>query len=138
MNQNKNTLGAPAVTPSRSPLVSPRSAEDTASIGSAAADAATSAHTPGPWTVKGRKMEARIYGNVEGGPVAVVPYVTEWASNIYDAANAALIAAAPDLLAALEAWQAIYNTREQNGDTLRDMRLTANKLAEAAIAKARK
>ena len=59
-------------------------------------------HTPGPWTVKGRKMEARIYGNVEGGPVAVVPYVTEWASNQYDEANARLIAAAPELLAALQ------------------------------------
>ena len=58
-------------------------------------------HTPGPWTAKGRKMEARIYGNVEGGPVAVVPYVTEWASNPYDEANARLIAAAPELLAAL-------------------------------------
>lgn len=47
-----------------------------------------------------------------------------------------LVAAAPELLEALQAWQAIYNTRIQDGDTLRDMRLAANQLAETAIAKA--
>lgn len=74
-------------------------------------------HTPGPWTVKGRKMEARIHGNVEGGPVAIVPYVTEWASNVYDEANARLIAAAPDLLAALVKLEDFMRWAQDNADT---------------------
>ena len=59
-------------------------------------------HTPGPWRVKKRKMDARIFGNVDGGPIATVHYVIENASNPHDEANARLIAAAPELLEALE------------------------------------
>lgn len=56
-------------------------------------------HTPGPWVVDG----ARIYGGRDGdktGPlIATTAYLREAGTEI---GNAHLIAAAPDLLAALE------------------------------------
>lgn len=54
-------------------------------------------HTPGPWHV----AHSIIYGPFKGGSAERIADVSTWADNY--AANAALIAAAPDLLAALEA-----------------------------------
>ena len=58
-------------------------------------------HTPGPWHVGG-KGNAIVYADVEGGSYAVANAVTfHGQPNFEDAANARLIAAAPDLLEAL-------------------------------------
>ena len=59
-----------------------------------------SRHTDGPWTiVPYGTHQARIYGNVEGGPVAVVQYCVNDGTDL-DRANARLIASAPELLEA--------------------------------------
>jgi len=83
-------------------------------------------HTPGPWKVRARfDNEVLIPGYAPldlGGVQAEENYETAQA-------DARLIAAAPDLLAALETWAA--NRRDVAGDEW----LVA--IAEAAIAKAR-
>ena len=85
-----------------------------------------SEHTPGPWVVgKG----ARWIIETEGGmPVAAAYTLSETAIRN---ANAALIAAAPDLLKALEEFLSSYGSIYR-GDMDR-----AVKLGSAAIAKAK-
>jgi len=62
-------------------------------------------HTPGPWT-QGRVGETQCFDligpNVTGRGQEVVGTLRALQSTTIDAANAALIASAPDLLAALE------------------------------------
>ena len=70
-----------------------------------------SMHTPGPWHTQEEDKEDRgfrIMIHTKHGPVAYL-YKTFWA-NGQDAANARLITAAPDMLAALK--QAVSQTPE--------------------------
>lgn len=98
-----------------------------------------SGHTPGPWSVggitdtnggdwtvvTGRFVVASVHNGVDFSPAAVgIPTSRQ-------RANARLIAAAPELLAALEAMRDQFQyTSINDGDD------EANRLAQAAIAKA--
>ena len=62
-----------------------------------------SGHTPGPWT----KLGAYMYGRDGQWPITEVQYGKR--DPVEDDANANLIAAAPDLLEALEAVQAFLD-----------------------------
>ena len=89
-------------------------------------------HTPGPWHPKGviRPQEQPL--DIVGGIslVAIVPAQPTLGKR---AANALLIAAAPELLAALEACErSLASYAEENGDG----DLDECKAARAAIAKA--
>ena len=97
-----------------------------------------SEHTPGPWEISGgtnKKGELYIWrkarpGIIDGGAIAAVLHHYAPAEL---AANATLIAAAPELLAALEAM--VFNETMKSGAIV-----TANgiRAARAAIAKAKK
>jgi hypothetical protein len=97
-----------------------------------------SEHTPGPWSVDARASTA-----VRGGPDDhVVASCGGWATTRRDVlaeqqANARLVAAAPDLLAALREIVAMTNedtgTFRKRGGTYRGL---VGLVAEAAIAKA--
>lgn len=77
-------------------------------------------HTPGPWDVSFGRSDAAIHA---GGTIAMIDDVmTGWR------ANAALIAAAPDLLAALIELQQMVEAGESNEGT--------HAVVRAAIAKA--
>jgi hypothetical protein len=84
------------------------------------------AHTSGPW----RSVDGEIEG--DGEIIGVVFRAEAWTSGEpitqSDQANAALIAAAPDMLAALIVWR-----DAEDGAALM---LKARKLRDAAIAKA--
>lgn len=61
-----------------------------------------SAHTPGPWSFGHLGMEALWVGpDYDDLPVCTVPHDTDPEARDESRANAALIAAAPDLLAVL-------------------------------------
>jgi len=80
-------------------------------------------HTPGPWTVKNDPVAPeRVVVDMGDGIVAVHPF-KDWKSN---ADRARLIAAAPDLLAALEQIANLPDEGEGGND-----------IARAAIAKAK-
>ena len=84
-------------------------------------------HTPGPWQVSisdDARIEARITTE-DGAPVFVGRFVN------YD--NARLIAAAPDLLAAL---RLILESEETHGDSVVCDFETLQSVARAAVAKA--
>ena len=83
---------------------------------------ATAQHTPGPWAIAGH------YIGTLGVNVATVGYASG-----AEHANARLIAAAPDLLAALER---IANSEEYHGDAFSCDFETLQNVARAAIAKA--
>ena len=97
-------------------------------------------HTPGPWTVRDDKAAWAIIGSEPS-------WVTEVNKNRHNAdANAALIASAPDLLAALEgsrqyviAWRYEYASKPQDehNNSQRDLIDASIRKIEAAIAKAR-
>jgi hypothetical protein len=60
-------------------------------------------HTPGPWTqYRDSRGYVRIQSNVQGGPVAFIEEMNNTGGTEQDHANARLIAAAPELLEALE------------------------------------
>lgn len=82
-------------------------------------------HTPGPWHIEKTPKYFRIFSRVldENN-------LTQWICNTIDKPNANLIAAAPDLLEALEAMQKCDGT---DLGELEDL----FKRAEAAIAKAK-
>ena len=82
----------------------------------------TTQHTPGPWSIAGYHV------GTMGVTVASVIYAAG-----AERANARLIAAAPDLLAALER---IANSEEYHGDTFSCDFETLQSVARAAIAKA--
>lgn len=98
----------------------------------------TAKHTPGPWAItrsdaSGRPYQIRSLG-AKDGPGAIVD-VTRWAflnmpSSPEAEANARLIAAAPDMLAALKALADEYN------DPALESEGPAYRSAIAAIAKA--
>lgn len=81
-------------------------------------------HTPGPWKADGRKIAADGYG--------LIAIVDEWSPEV-DAADAALIAAAPDLLEALKAFDEFFGDRYIN--TGAEFQALRGK-ARAAISKA--
>ena len=85
-------------------------------------------HTPGPWVIGLETTDdtAQIIGH-DGGHIAYIERDPV-------AANANLIAAAPDLLLALKAFKYWADTYTSTRDALRCEEATA--LAEAAIAKA--
>lgn len=90
----------------------------------------TAQHTPGPWTVLTTADKSRVVANAragEGWTIAILRQgdTPEWA------ANARLIAAAPDLLEALEAADAVLSGR------VRDLNYQVRDKVRAAIAKAR-
>lgn len=82
----------------------------------------TTKHTPGPWTLK--KLDARDssiqIGNVQELIITTVP------------ANAALIAAAPELLEALESILEIAQRRDDNDSVLIIAAVNAIKKARGA------
>lgn len=94
-------------------------------------------HTPGPWVAGGLYS---IVGDLQrGGPnregVPVAPLVARVAERHERAANAFLIAAAPELLAALgDAEPLIRMVTEQTGDVAHGRLLAA---VQSAIAKAK-
>jgi hypothetical protein len=61
----------------------------------------TDKHTPGPWTINGGRIEATDAGTSAAVVVARVGLINDQSHE--DTANARLIAAAPELLKALEA-----------------------------------
>ncbi len=86
-----------------------------------------SKHTPGPWFVTGNMtlyVEARIGGGLVQEVAAVGPTEADSGYGPQQRANADLIAAAPDLLRALECLLEMGHAK-------------AGDLARAAIAKAR-
>jgi hypothetical protein len=87
-------------------------------------------HTPGPWKVYTAKNGGKIIGigDAEGGGVTD-PNFALWRAGKEQQANARLIAAAPDLLAALEGMMALLDA-----GSLYEPQAYA---ARAAIAKAR-
>lgn len=93
-------------------------------------------HTPGPWSLKmtgWRTNPFAIYSPRRPGAVACVPSRTSVPLDEQDA-NARLIAAAPDMLAALER---IANSEEYHGDLFVCDFETLQNVARAAIAKAK-
>lgn len=94
-------------------------------------------HTPGPWrlitvvTTKGAHHDQAVSAANGHAAITMIHDGSEEGQ-----ANATIAAAAPDLLAALEAWEAAYNTHDQSEEMRRDMRLEAHRLTVAAIAKA--
>ena len=88
---------------------------------------ANAQYTPGPWDVSFGKNDAAIHA---GGTIAMIDDVmTGWR------ANAALIAAAPDLLAALEAL-ARWETCDLDAEQAAALMDEVCDMARAAIAKA--
>jgi hypothetical protein len=97
-------------------------------------------HTPGPWTVphsdspywhQARKGEQPIPVSSEVGVIADV----RWQRRDHEA-NARLIAAAPDLLAALKEMYALYADHAQYDDSEEQHEVKAIGQAREAIAKA--
>ena len=82
-------------------------------------------HTPGPWTVGANGINSPdghiVYFDVSGGPHET---------------DARLIAAAPDLLAALQAWHYAYSECAGTDEQRRDAKTKAGDMTRAAITKA--
>lgn len=102
-----------------------------------------SKHTPGPWTLEDwphelECMGARLGARAVAGADRISPAVV-WGGIRESEANARLIAAAPDLLAALKVAELAINPRDRGGISLHDWgsRLKgATTVVLAAIAKA--
>ena len=100
-----------------------------------------SKHTPGPWTVDApadRRAPLRVVAVKSPYEHATMPFeVCKIAgrSNVYTRPNAHLIAAAPELLAALLAWSIHFGPLEDNSMLHEDCRKLFA-LARAAMAKA--
>lgn len=91
-----------------------------------------SAHTPGPWIVEDDKHGILVLA--EGAGLSVSVTIPGRKITAEDKANARLIAAAPELLAALEE---ITAGLDESSDTMPLIRGAEVKAARAAIAKAR-
>lgn len=87
-------------------------------------------HTPGPWFDDGYRIRAPHDGDPRCGRIIVEYKYAEGFNN----ADARLIAASPDLMAALEQIERL--SREANG-SLVDVRAMLGDIARAAIVKAR-
>jgi hypothetical protein len=92
------------------------------------------AHTPGPWHVVPEAQSPWIVGDAEGDSIADCEPPGPWMSEEEADANARLIAAAPDLLAALEA---CVDAMTDGGKCEIKKWLDAFDLARLAIAKAK-
>jgi hypothetical protein len=87
-------------------------------------------HTPGPWYyVKDNKNRFSIYAKDVDGTIKPI---TGWGRITQNEANACLIAAAPELLEALEVLLAWANIQDHHSEQARQIRDKAG----AAIAKA--
>ena len=93
-------------------------------------------HTPGPWRwrIHGASGDKKLVGSNE---VPLVWQDRHWQCPSQDA-NAALIAAAPDLLAACDALLEIVLLYEDDDLVTEHQLWVARKVAAAALAKARK
>jgi len=93
-----------------------------------------SPHTPGPWSLSKEGAPSPLLTRITGSGAAV------WAWSDSDRANAQLIAAAPELLAALKAIEALINQRPLvMGATTLEGQVAARVVfdqARAAVAKA--
>jgi hypothetical protein len=103
----------------------------------------TQTHTPGPWKVIGKNETQVCSGAIQGAsgyvvaqayssPSAKIPYKDLWAEC---EANARLIAAAPDMLAALKAANSVINQYRQIADD-EAVEDEVHAVIRAAIAKA--
>jgi hypothetical protein len=100
-------------------------------------------HTPGPWGLDDGEIYGKLSSDFHGtGMIARIPceYRQGGIMTCEDEANAALIAAAPELLEALKEvykWgERAKDERQQHGPVLRDYLMQAADTARAAIAKA--
>lgn len=95
-------------------------------------------HTPGPWVVEENSSPPLIWGNDYEKPVAEVELHRSYADYVDGEAqaNARLIAAAPDMLEALENLVAKYNAM-QDGNIGAQLTNGDFFAARAAIAKAK-
>lgn len=95
-------------------------------------------HTPGPWYVKELKAPAALHVYAEEGGMTGISIVDK-KPTARDVANARLVAAAPELLAALKfslmEWEQ-YALANEPGSATEKARVKAMRLATAAIAKA--
>lgn len=97
----------------------------------------TTKYTPGPWLVDGAGTKAMV----RGADLTIVAVRHRLIGPTHEA-NARLIAAAPELLEALQgaikAWDAVYPSMKFDGDveTLEDFEFGEFQKARAAIAKA--
>jgi hypothetical protein len=99
-------------------------------------------HTPGPWVTRDPLSDARrvfmpsdtieVSVGPRGGLIACL-YATNWGEPGQDAANAQLIAAAPDMLEALQFVQAVFGAL---GGMTPDERDRAVQAVNVAVAKA--
>lgn len=95
-----------------------------------------STHTPGPWQVN-RKYKMSVETCADGQGINLIAECSDpdgFRTSGEDQANARLIAAAPELLAALEVITACV---DRNGGSVRTITPEAIIQARAAIAKAR-
>ena len=95
-------------------------------------------HTPGPWTVRHdfRSGNGELCIGVSAARIGPKSGAVAWPSGVDDAqelANARLIAAAPDLLAALQHMVDMY---QRHFDVMPVAWQTADDIARAAIARA--
>ena len=97
-------------------------------------------HTPGPWAVKGKAPGPVVYAEGRREHICVVqhdldqPYQMAKETYAQAEADARVIAAAPDMLAACEEVAEIIHHRAGTGDP--DLH-RANEILRAAIAKAK-
>jgi hypothetical protein len=97
-------------------------------------------HTPGPWAITARPKGYRLIGTDGKQRIATVEIRDEGES--IDDANARLIAAAPELLEALQFFEEFYEhaldtqTTEEAKAIVRFLFTTPYRMAKAAIAKA--
>jgi hypothetical protein len=102
-----------------------------------------SKHTPGPWEANGYHIRQRITGTrsiaevAYTGPHHTPPNEYPKSCRLVDEANARLIAAAPDLLEALEKCAAVIGAPQEGHWATDDEVNDAYDSAVAAIAKAK-
>lgn len=89
-------------------------------------------HTPGPWTIRTEKR-TRLVCDAHGNQIAAIRPVKRYGVEGDDAANARLIAAAPEMY---EALRIIADSEEFNGDAFVCDFETLQGVARSAIAKA--
>lgn len=92
-------------------------------------------HTPGPWyVIKGAYNSIRISDRPEDKRLAGIAQITEWAKSEVREANARLIAAAPELLDALQL--VLEELKQRVAETGVERHIAEIKKAENAILKA--
>ncbi len=91
------------------------------------------AHTPGPWKVDNKDFDR--YGPTVWVEAEKGPFICELVRNgqFNEGDNARLIAAAPDLLQALEQVRDLLDTANERHD--RHVRLEAYRIADAVLTK---